>query len=154
MKKVLLIISLVLCLSTQAKSQGKSVWLGAGAGVASPYGAVLTTDFNVQTGRHLYFNLMADVSDGSFYDVAGIGIGAGYIHKHRSLVLTISSGATIDTILSNIINEPTSSIGVPVKVQVFTSTKFAGIGLQGILKFSQFQNYGGIGLIIGLGKMR
>ena len=128
--------------------------MGAGAGVASPYGAVLTTDFNVQTGRHIYFNLMADVSNGNFYDVVGMGIGAGYIYKNRSLVLTLSSGATIDSAITNLVDQRSGSIGIPVKAQLFTSTKFAGIGLQGILKFNEFQNYGGLGLIIGLGKMR
>ena len=142
------------CFAIHSHAQRKSIWLGAGAGIASPYGSTITLDFNVQTGRHLYFDLMADLLQGGYYSVTGIGVGAGYIYKNRSLILTLSSGVTMDSNSYYNSLEPKTSVGIPVKVQFYTSTKFAGIGLQGILKFSDLQNYGGVGIIVGFGKMR
>lgn len=90
----------------------------------------------------------------SNYVAAGTGLGAGYIYKRRSLLLALSTGATIDMINNFSRNEVTGGIGLPLKLQIYTTTKWIGLGLNGFLKFNSFQNYGGVGLVVGLGKMR
>ena len=149
----------MVALLTPANAQRKSAWLGAGFAV-SMQSNTITADLNLQTGKHffitmpLYFN--AKYNSPFYYSsTTSIGIGGGYLIKSGALMLAASSGLALNYRYYEYLDQ-NLSVGIPVKLQIFLSTKWMGLGLNTIYKFNAIaiRNYGGLGLVLGLGRMR
>ena len=122
----------------------------------SPRASIIYTgDLIFQISKVIYFSFLADSKvSARRYNTISMGAGAGYIYKKSYIMIKVSIGLMITGNVTRVVNENSMYFSIPIKVQTYITARWFGLGLNMIYKFDRDQNYGGLGLTAGLGRMR